>query len=70
VIELVLPEVGEPGLEEAIIDVTMMVRVGGRERTEAEFRALFDRAGFQLDQIIPTASPLRILECRPVELAG
>jgi hypothetical protein len=65
VIELLLPEASEPGLEETMIDVTMMVRAGGRERTEAEYRALLSRAGFQLDQVIPTGSPLRILECRP-----
>ena len=27
---------------------------GGRERTAEEFRALFDRAGFELTRIVPT----------------
>ena len=35
-------------------DVNMMVNTGGRQRSEAEFRALYDAAGFELTRIIPT----------------
>jgi hypothetical protein len=38
------------------------VNVGGRERTEAEFRALFDTAGFKLNRIIPTETLPSVLE--------
>ena len=38
---------------------------GGKERTEAEFRALFDRAGFTLTRIVPTQSPLSVVEAKP-----
>jgi len=38
---------------------------GGRERTEQEFRALFDRAGFDLTRIVPTPSPLSVVEAKP-----
>jgi hypothetical protein len=34
-------------------DLSMMVSTGGRERTEAEYRTLFTRAGFQLVKIVP-----------------
>ena len=37
---------------------------GGRERTEEEFRALFERSGFTLTRIVPTKSPLSVIEAR------
>jgi SAM-dependent methyltransferase len=45
-------------------DLWMMV-VGGRERTEEEFRSLYDRAGLQLTRIIPTRTVLSIIEGAP-----
>jgi hypothetical protein len=65
-IELLLPEAGDPGQEAVMVDITMLVRVGGRERTEAEYRALLERTGFRLDWVVPTTSPHNILECTPV----
>jgi hypothetical protein len=38
---------------------------GGRERTEEEFRRLFDRAGYRLTRVVPTQSPLSVIEARP-----
>ena len=43
------------------MDINMLVNAGGRERTASEFRTLYDQAGFELEQIIPTPSPLRII---------
>ena len=37
---------------------------GGRERTEEEFRRLFDRAGYRLTRIAPTQSALSVIEAR------
>jgi hypothetical protein len=64
-IELLLPPESQLGLEEVMVDVTMLVRVGVRERTEAEYRTLLDRAGFRLDRVIPTSARHTILECLP-----
>ncbi len=47
-----------------IIDIEMLLMPGGRERTEQEFRDLFARAGFELTRIIPTKSPLSVIEAR------
>ena len=47
-----------------LIDIEMLLMPGGRERTEDEFRSLFDRAGFQLTRIVPTKSPLSVIEAR------
>ena len=43
------------------MDINMLVNAGGRERTAAEFRNLYEQAGFELEHIIPTPSPLRII---------
>ena len=43
------------------MDINMLVNAGGRERTAAEFRSLYEHAGFELEEIIPTPSPLRII---------
>jgi O-methyltransferase domain len=45
-----------------IIDLEMLVMPGGRERTADEFRGLFASAGFAMTRIVPTASPLSIVE--------
>jgi hypothetical protein len=63
-VESVIPSGNEPGLGK-IIDLEMLVMAGGKERTEAEFRALFDRAGFTLTRIVPTKSPLSVIEAKP-----
>jgi hypothetical protein len=47
-----------------LMDLEMLLLPGGRERTEAEFRALFSAAGFELTRIVPTKSPLSVLEAR------
>ena len=63
-IESVIPPGNEPGLGK-IIDLEMLVMPGGRERTEEEFRRLFDRAGYRLARVIPTEAPLSVVEGRP-----
>ena len=63
-IESVIPAGNEPALGK-IIDLEMLVMPGGKERTEQEFRDLFDRAGFTLTRIVPTQSPLSVIEAKP-----
>jgi hypothetical protein len=47
-----------------LIDLLMLV-VGGRERTEADFRSLLDSTRFCLSRIIPTEASW-LIECHPV----
>ena len=47
------------------MDVNMLAMVGGRERTAAEYGELYAKAGFELEQIVPTPSPLSIIIGRP-----
>ena len=61
IIEMVLPEGDEmhPG---KLLDLTMLVLPGGEERTEAEYAALLDRAGFRLTRVVPTRSAASVVE--------
>ena len=47
-------------------DLGMLVAEGGQERTEQEFRTLFETAGFKLTRIVPTRSPLSLIEGKPM----
>ena len=61
-IELVLPAGDEPHFGK-LLDLEMLVMTqGGRERTEAEYAALFDRSGFRLTRIVPLQSPASVIE--------
>lgn len=48
-----------------LLDLEMLVLVGGRERTEEEFRAMLAASGFSLTRVVPTRLPLSILEATP-----
>jgi O-methyltransferase domain/Dimerisation domain len=43
-------------------DVQMLVWAGGKERTDAEYRALLEAAGFELTQLIPVLTPFYMIE--------
>lgn len=49
-----------------MIDIEMIAFVGGKERTAEEFHQLLAQAGFELRRIIPTKSPLALLEAVPL----
>ncbi len=73
VLELVLPSANEPHAPAPAetlartVDLEMLAVVGGRERTEAEFRALFARAGFGVTRVLPLeALPWSVIEGAPV----
>jgi hypothetical protein len=75
-IRRVLPEDGRVILIEAVvapgnqpdlakfIDIEMLMMTGGRERSADEFRALFESNGLRLTRIVPTNSPLSVIEAR------
>ncbi|MEI6224509.1 MAG: methyltransferase [Deltaproteobacteria bacterium] len=61
VVEMVVPEDGTPSLAQ-IMDLNMLVMLPGRERTEAEFNALFQAAGLSAARVTPTHSPFSLVE--------
>ena len=43
-------------------DLHMQVMLGGSERTESEYDTLLKASGLKLIRIIPTKSPMKIIE--------
>ncbi|MBV8886744.1 MAG: hypothetical protein JO235_22500 [Chroococcidiopsidaceae cyanobacterium CP_BM_RX_35] len=66
VVEMVLPPGNKPSLAK-ILDVEALIMTAGAiERTEAQYRELFETAGFKLTNVISTSSPMSILEAVPM----
>jgi hypothetical protein len=69
IIERLLPEHINPddvlARENLLMDINMMVAAGGRERTEAEYRALLVKAGLRPTRVIRTPGPSAIIEAEP-----
>ena len=64
-VEMILKPSGEPD-PGTFGDVLMLTLVGGRERTESDFRALLQKAGFDLSRVVTTDAPNSIIEGRPI----
>ena len=66
ILERVMPEIAEHGapIESFLLDLEMLVGPGGRERTEAEYRALLAASGLTLTGVTPTASAVSVIEAR------
>ena len=62
VVEMVMKPGNEPSVSKAFDIRMLMLHRGGRVRTEAEFRRLFEAAGLRLARIVPTPSPNSVLE--------
>ena len=45
-----------------LMDMNMFVLLTGKERTKAEFAALFAKAGLRLRRVVPTGSPIALVE--------
>ena len=62
-VELVIPDHDRdfPG---KWADLEMLLNLAARERTAAEYRKLLARAGFEMTRLVPTASPLSLVEAR------
>lgn len=57
---------GNEKSEAKLFDINMLVVTGGQERTKEEYKKLFNAAGFTLTRIIPTQSPVSIIEGFPI----
>jgi O-methyltransferase domain len=64
IVEMVLPPGDEPHPGK-ILDLAMLALVGGRERTADEYGRLLAQAGFRLERVVPTASPVSVVEAVP-----
>ena len=64
VVEGIVP-LGNEASVSKFFDLAMMVVPGGMERTEEEFRRLFEASGFKLKQIVPTKTWISVIEGEP-----
>ena len=64
IVESVIPPGNQP-FRGKLLDLVMLLIPGGKERTEQEYRALLDEAGFELTQVVPTNAEIAVLEARP-----
>jgi hypothetical protein len=63
--EMVVPEGNAPSPSK-ILDIQMLINLGGRERTADEFESLLRASGFRMTSVIPTKSPISLIEAEPV----
>lgn len=64
VMERILPPGNDPMIGK-LIDITMLVFTGGRERTQAEYAALLEAAGFKVTGIFSSTLDTSVIEARP-----
>jgi len=67
IVEALLPERATDQPAVIRMDLCMLVLLGARERTEAQFRRLLAETGFAVRRVVPTASPagLSVIEAAP-----
>jgi hypothetical protein len=70
--KFVLPAVvskADPELERHLMsDLNMLAVTGGRERSEREWKALLESAGFWLNGVYPVGSDVAIVEAKPAQM--
>jgi hypothetical protein len=64
IVEMVLPGPNQPS-PGRVLDLVMLTVGPGKERTEREYHELLAKAGFRLTRIVPTDSPVSIIEAVP-----
>jgi hypothetical protein len=67
VIEQIIPESLSTSVtdQDVIRADLVMMSVGGKERTAAEYRALFADSGWNLSRIVPTRTEFSLIEGKP-----
>ncbi len=63
--EMILPEGNDPHLAKSL-DWLMLACISGKERTEAAYADLLGRARFRLERVIPSPTPMSVIEALPV----
>ena len=63
VVEGVIPPGNDPSFGK-LLDLTMLVIPGGKERTKEEYHKLYEAGGFRLTRIVPTRAEVSVIEGR------
>jgi hypothetical protein len=61
VVEMI-PPAGDAPHPSKMLDMAMLVLLGGQERTETEYAALLEKAGFRLVRVAPTETATSVVE--------
>ncbi|MCZ0726876.1 methyltransferase [Mycolicibacterium iranicum] len=64
-LEMVLPERASSFIGH-MLDLEMLITLHGKERTRAQYAKLLAAVGFELTRVVPTVSPLSVIEARAV----
>lgn len=64
-VETIVTPPGVPHFSK-LLDIEMLVAVGGKERTPEQYAELFAKCGFRLERVLPTASLASVIEAVPV----
>ncbi|WAL93039.1 methyltransferase [Streptomyces sp. Je 1-369] len=62
VMEMVVPDKANGPHSGKLVDLWLMLLVGGKERTRAQYAELLGRAGFQLERVVQTPAAISIVE--------
>jgi SAM-dependent methyltransferase len=65
VLEMIVPDGPEPHFSK-LLDLEMLVQLGGRERTLGEYRGLLAAAGFDMAEIVQTPTPVSVVVAVPM----
>lgn len=63
-VEMVIPPPGVAHFGKLLDLEMLVVTENGKERTEPEFAALLSQAGLKLTRLVPTMSPVCIIEAK------
>jgi SAM-dependent methyltransferase len=66
IVEMIVPAGNEASTAKNFDMVMMLFPPEGLERTEHEYRTLLKAGGFEVSRVTPTASPVSVVEARPV----
>jgi hypothetical protein len=61
-----VPPTGNKAHAGKLVDLWLMLLVGGKERTEHQYAEVLAKAGFRLERVVETAAPVSVVEARPV----
>ncbi|WMI61832.1 methyltransferase [Streptomyces rochei] len=68
--EMVIPEQGDQPHSGKLVDLWLMLLVGGRERTPGQYADLLARAGFRLERVVETAAAISSWRPSPCDHRG
>ncbi|MEU6406789.1 methyltransferase [Streptomyces sp. NPDC046985] len=61
-VEMVVPEDGDEPHSGKLVDLWLLLLVGGKERTRSQYAELVAKAGFRLERVVETAAAVSVVE--------